>query len=91
MLLICLIFAQPIDREFEKLSAFISKKGSSDENEYLGDLRIKRDQTIGDLKQLILAMPAFSEKAAAIIADLSNPLNSSLLRLRDLRKDGLSG
>lgn len=40
----------PIDREFEKLSAFICKKGSSDENEYLGDLRIKRDQTIGDLK-----------------------------------------
>jgi hypothetical protein len=36
-------------------------------------------------------MPAFSEKAAAIIAALSNPLDSSLLRLRDLRKDGLSG
>ncbi|EAR90666.1 ubiquitin carboxy-terminal hydrolase (macronuclear) [Tetrahymena thermophila SB210] len=76
----------PIDKEFEKFSIYHTINGSSEDTKYVGDLKIKKDELIQDLKNTILAMPYFLN-----LNKESGENNTACLRVRDMRKDGLFG
>jgi len=67
----------PIAKEVLKLNFYVTKTGISDDWEHIGIIQAKEEQTLQELKSMILEMPQFVERK----------IDLECLRVREMRKD----